>query len=49
MREQNGGRFERCGVSFLIIGIHKGKVHDTILRNKEYYTQVDIKRELCYI
>ena len=49
MRERNEGRFERCGVSFLIIGIHKGKVHNTIWRNKEYCTQVDIKKELCYI
>ena len=49
MRERNEGGYGCYGASFLVLGIHKGKVHNTILRNKEYCTQVNIRKSLCYI
>ena len=48
MRERNEGRCGRYGASFLVLGIHKGKVHNTILIHKGYCTQVNIRKELCY-
>ena len=49
MRERNEGRCGRLKGKLLVLRIHKGKVHNTILRYKEYCTQVNIRKELCYI
>ena len=46
---KNEGQCGRLKGKLLVLRIHKGKVHNTILRYKEYCTQVNISKELCYI
>ena len=49
MREQNVRHFGRLESKLLVLRIHKGKVHNAILRYNNYCTQVSISKELCYI
>ena len=49
MREQNVRHFGRLESGLLVLRIHKGTVHDAILRYNNYCSQVSISKEFCYI